>query len=952
MSGPLPRPFGKYILVRSMESGGVGELFLAVAGEVGGFEKLCVVRTLDRGLQNVSDDALASFVSQAKIAVKLSHSNLVQMVDAGVVGGVRYLAVEHVEGLNLRQLLDVCYQRRTPLPPAAALYIALSACRGLHYAHNYGDHSLVHGELCPSKLLVSFFGEVKIADFGVHYAMLAAPSTPPGRRFGQLNYLAPEQATEEAVEARTDVYAIGMMLWEMLVGEPMRTPAADVSSARASAMHTSVMPPSSRNGKLPPQIDPLVVKALQPRLDHRHRSAEALRNAIATALSQVDPTFDASNLSELMRKLFRKQMETAKREREQLLSQSYDHLRRTTTGPPPGSMPSFEANLSGELIGERYKAIRQIGEGGMGAVYEAEHLEIGRRVAIKVLHAAYSRDPEAVARFREEARAATKIGHPNIVEVTDSGTTHGGRFFFVMEMLSGVDLAQVMAKTRIIDKKRALDITLQICAALHAAHEAGIIHRDLKPENIFLTKRAGRKDFVKILDFGIAKNVELAKEGEARLTTPGIAMGTPEYMAPEQAAGLDVDRRIDVYATGAMLYEMLTGHLPHEAQNLMQLLSKKASEPPTPPSKHRKNIPRSLEVAILRSLESDRERRFQTMEQLATALELMESGLLKPADDGDRESIGTDPTLELEAMVGYVPSPAPAYVVGGDDVRLSNDVFTLEQQRVPMPGDVASDPTMPLKALQPEKRINWPAWLLGSMLVGLVAGGLIWWRAASNGSTDVKPDAAVVDAQTTPPDATPKPDVRKKPKKKKHRKMTPQEVDRMLEWAKRAAAGKRWFRPRSDNVRFLLKRIERDYPGHPKVKAFLEGLGKDFNRQARRSLRRRRYAAAERVYKRWSRLDPEAQTPRWGLHNQNMRDAQKQLRRRRYKSATRFALAAARWQERSYLPWMFLGEMARKRRHYKAAVGYYKKALEKPKLSKRTIRRLKYRLRISLKHAK
>jgi serine/threonine protein kinase len=254
----------------------------------------------------------------------------------------------------------------------------------------------------------------------------------------------------------------------------------------------------------------------------------------------------------------------------------------------------------------------------MGRVYEAEHVEIGRRVAIKVLHAAYSRHTDVVARFRSEARAATRIGHPHIIDVFDSGTTVDGQVYFVMEFLAGRDVADLINSEGPLPFPRAIGIGREICQALAAAHRAGIVHRDMKPENVFLIERDGRKDFVKVLDFGIAKTMESISE--RRLTSPGMAMGTPEYMAPEQAAGGASDQRVDVYAVGAILYEMLTGRAPHEGSSLMEVLSKKATEPPMPISRLRPDVPPELERLVLRALAISPDERPQTMDALAIEL--------------------------------------------------------------------------------------------------------------------------------------------------------------------------------------------------------------------------------------------------------------------------------------------------------------------------------------------
>ncbi|HEY4239276.1 MAG TPA: protein kinase, partial [Kofleriaceae bacterium] len=285
-----------------------------------------------------------------------------------------------------------------------------------------------------------------------------------------------------------------------------------------------------------------------------------------------------------------------------------------------------ETDLIGVEVDGRYRVLELIGEGGMGKVYLAEHVEIGKRVALKVLHPSYSRMPDLVERFRREARAASKIGHPNIVDVTDSGTTAAGSVYFVMEYLEGVELGSVIEREGAIDVARALKITGQICRALAAAHREGIIHRDLKPENIFLITRDGAADVVKVLDFGIAKTTEAEAARERRLTSPGMAMGTPEYMAPEQAAGRPADARCDVYALGAILYEMVTGIPPYTGDNFMEILTKKATQDPPPPLTVRGDLPVQVGDLVMQAMARNPDHRPQTMEALEYELNKALSG--------------------------------------------------------------------------------------------------------------------------------------------------------------------------------------------------------------------------------------------------------------------------------------------------------------------------------------
>jgi len=281
--------------------------------------------------------------------------------------------------------------------------------------------------------------------------------------------------------------------------------------------------------------------------------------------------------------------------------------------------------LVGAVLDKRYRIVRLLGEGGMGKVYEAEHIGLGRKVAVKVLHPIYSKEEEVVERFRREARSASSIGHPNIVDVTDTGTTDDGRAFFVMEHLDGMELADVIIQQGRLDPYRAIQIAVQICQALSAAHKVGVVHRDLKPENVFLTDRDGRADFVKVLDFGIAKSTHL-EMSRGGLTQPGFAMGTPEYMAPEQAAGMPVDPRVDIYATGGILYAMLTGQPPHSGKNVMEILNRKATEQPEPISHYRDDVPKGLQRVVMSALAMKPESRPQTMEQFEYALRKFLSG--------------------------------------------------------------------------------------------------------------------------------------------------------------------------------------------------------------------------------------------------------------------------------------------------------------------------------------
>lgn len=238
-------------------------------------------------------------------------------------------------------------------------------------------------------------------------------------------------------------------------------------------------------------------------------------------------------------------------------------------------------HTEGSLIAGRYRLDRPLGDGGMGQVYRAEHVLMRKTVALKVLHAELTENKEVVARFQREAQAAALLDSPHVCQATDFGQTEDGEFFLVMEYLEGQTLHEALALGK-MPLIRAAHIARQIAAALSQAHAHGIVHRDLKPENIMLVDREGDPDFVKIMDFGIARismGDEAGAEKPTRLTRKGMVYGTPHYMAPEQIAGAEVDARADLYALGVVFFEMLTGQPPYDDENVARLMGKHVTHP-------------------------------------------------------------------------------------------------------------------------------------------------------------------------------------------------------------------------------------------------------------------------------------------------------------------------------------------------------------------------------------
>ena len=300
---------------------------------------------------------------------------------------------------------------------------------------------------------------------------------------------------------------------------------------------------------------------------------------------------------------------------------------RTTVAEPQAQAaqgPYGDDQLIGRAVGN-YRVTRVIGEGGMGRVYEAIHPVMGRKVAVKVLLQEFCQHKEVVSRFFTEARAAHEIHHPNIVDVLDLGHLDSGVPYIVMELLDGKPMSSVLQDSGVFNPQRVARLAADCARALAAAHAHGVIHRDLKPDNIFLVPGPGEGSVgekIKILDFGVAKLTSDSATSATHKTMAGTLIGTPFYMSPEQCQGrADIDHRTDVYALGAIMYEILTGRPPFMGQSFGEILIAHSTQPPQPPSQLRAGLAPGLEAIVLRCLEKSPANRYASMEDLGGALD-------------------------------------------------------------------------------------------------------------------------------------------------------------------------------------------------------------------------------------------------------------------------------------------------------------------------------------------
>ena len=394
--------------------------------------------------------------------------------------------------------------------------------------------------------------------------------------------------------------------------------------------------------------------------------------------------------------------------------------------------PDEDDPLLGATLTNTYQIIRVIGEGGMGKVYEARHLRLGsRRFAIKVLHAEYARHGDVLSRFQREAEAAAAIAHSHVLEVFDVARTDDGRPFIVGEYLEGEDFHDYLERRGKLDLPNSVAIARQICGALRAAHEAGVVHRDMKPENIFVLGNRGivgrpGSPFVKVLDFGISK---VKGSGETNLTRTGMIMGTPNYMAPEQARGEKVDHRVDIYALGAILYRMVSGKRAFDGSDPGAVITSVLNDEPIRPRALEPSIPESFEVVVQRAMAKDARDRYQSMEEFDRALAAFDvvgatisiappppGVTIAPVSQGDRRA---DEHARTYAG-GMTPPPAAAAVVSPRVIERRKDLDVLEaagrDARLARPTIVVLTPII-------------SAWIIA--LVVTAASGVI--RATGNG---------------------------------------------------------------------------------------------------------------------------------------------------------------------------------------------------------------------------
>jgi serine/threonine protein kinase len=485
------------------------------------------------------------------------------VLDFGSDEGVDFIALEYVEGKTLKAILD----EEGPLGVERALDVAHQVALCLADAHEKG---IVHRDIRPANLMLTADRVVKVMDFGIAQSADLNRLTATGV-LGSPHYLSPEQAEGKKADIRSDIYSLGVTLFEMLAVE---RPYEGESAAEVVRKHLQESVPSLQelDEGIPTEVDELVRKCLTKKPGERYQTPLQLLAAIGGVMRAI-------GLEE-----------------------------------KPGV--GIEDALAGQTLGQ-YRLIEKIGRGGMATVYKAYEPSLDRYVAVKVLSGYVALDPGFVARFEREAKAIAKLDHPNILPVYDYGR-EGDITYIAMKYAEAGTLREKLGQPLPLDT--TVDFLSQVAGALDHAHRQGVIHRDVKPSNVLMSEEG----WALLGDFGLAKMVGAS----VQLTGSGVGVGTPAYMSPEQGQGIGVDARSDVYSLGVMLYEMLTGRVPYEAETPMAVVLKHITAPLPLLREVNPALSEAVERVVLKAMAKDPADRYQSAGKLAEALEKAAAGVM------------------------------------------------------------------------------------------------------------------------------------------------------------------------------------------------------------------------------------------------------------------------------------------------------------------------------------
>jgi eukaryotic-like serine/threonine-protein kinase len=566
-----------YRILDRLGGGGMGVVYKAVDLKL---DRPVALKFLS-SQRGASEEHKRRFIREARAASALDHPNICTVYEIDETpDGALFIAMALCEGETLRDRIA-----RGPLPVGEAVEIAEQIAAGLARAHGRG---IVHRDVKPANVIVAPDGRVKLVDFGI--AKLADQSrlTRAGTTVGTAGYMSPEQLHGEEPDPRTDVWSLGVVIYEMVTGHSPFEAESETETVKA-ILRRAQQPMAVLRPGVPPALERIVERALAKRLEDRTASMDAMSAELRRLAAGLATPSRAS-----------------------------DPDRTVVEIPaplPPPPLPETREGLHGQAVGP-YEILEILGGGGMGVVYKARDTRLARIVALKFLPPELTRDREAKMRFEQEARAASSLDHPNLCTILEMGEAPDGRLYMAMPCYDGETLRRKIERGP-LPVEEAVDVALQIARGLAKAHRNGIIHRDVKPANLILTSDG----VVKILDFGLAK---LA--GSAAISRTGSSAGTPAYMSPEQARGDEVDPRADLWSLGVVLYEMLTGRRPFRGEREQAVIYSILHESAQPLRELRPEAPPELARIVERLMAKRPEDRYPSIEEAIADLRTLQGG--------------------------------------------------------------------------------------------------------------------------------------------------------------------------------------------------------------------------------------------------------------------------------------------------------------------------------------
>ena len=543
-------------------------------------------------------DSAGRLESSAEAAAGVDHPALVRVRGicagrSGELGVVRDLAA----GATLARLLA----DGGPLEAGRGVGVLADVLAALEAAHEAG---VLHGDIRPECVVVGSGGRARLDGLGLAAALEDAAEVLGGSGAAGVRYAAPERSSGTGdADARADLYSVGAVAFELLTGSP---PFSARNALELVRLHRQEPPPAlaSVRPELPGCLEGVVRRALAKEPGARFPSARAFREALEALPVRRSPSSQET-------------VDIA------VDTGAGDDARRPTRAAGGGGL--FD-DLVGTVLDGQYRILEKLGEGGMGAVFRARSELLGNEVAVKVIRGDLAGESVKRERFLREARAALEFAHPNAVATRSCRETPDGLLYMTLDLSPGQDLRTLLEEQGRLEPARALGLTRQALMALAEAHAKGIVHRDLKPENMLVeTDEAGR-ELLRVCDFGIAKLLGPDDRPRGKALTASYVIGTPAYMAPEQASGGKVDRRTDLYAMGCVLFELLSGELPFDGEPQEVLLAQISSEPPSP-QQFVPTLPDPLADLVLRALSKRAADRFPSAEAFMAAIDGLDLAL-------------------------------------------------------------------------------------------------------------------------------------------------------------------------------------------------------------------------------------------------------------------------------------------------------------------------------------